>query len=35
LDYFEIDKSRLMQDGRIEYLLFENRNPNPSSAQFF
>ena len=34
LDYFEIDKSRLMQDGRIEYLLFENRNPNPSSAQF-
>ena len=25
LDYFEIDKSRLMSDGRIEYIMSENR----------
>ncbi|MBT3619090.1 MAG: hypothetical protein HN523_01530 [Porticoccaceae bacterium] len=33
LDYFEVDKSRLMPDGRVEYFLRENRNQiaNPNS----
>lgn len=34
LGYFEIRKSRLMQDGRAEYLLSENRDPKPAAGQF-
>ena len=34
LDYWEIDKSRLMPDGRVEYILLENRNPQPAAGRF-
>lgn len=34
LDYWEIDKSRLMPDGRVEYILLENRNPQPTAGRF-
>ncbi|MFB0990229.1 MAG: hypothetical protein QMC25_04915, partial [Porticoccaceae bacterium] len=26
VDYFAIDRGRLISEGRAEYLLFENRN---------
>jgi hypothetical protein len=26
IDYFEIDRGRLMSDGRAEYLLYQNKN---------
>lgn len=35
LHYFEIDKSRLMPDGRVEYLLCENLLPRPIKPAIF
>ena len=35
LDYFEVDKSRLMPDGRVEYFLCENRNKRAKPNAYF
>lgn len=35
LSYFEIDKSRLMPDGRVEYFLLENRNQIATPNRYF
>lgn len=35
LTYFEVDKSRLMPDGRVEYLLRDNLLPRPIKAAIF
>ena len=35
LNYFEIDKSRLMPDGRVEYFLLENRNQIATPNRYF
>jgi len=35
LNYFEIDKSRLMPDGRVEYFLLENRNQVATPNRYF
>jgi hypothetical protein len=35
LDYFEIDKSRLMPDGRVEYILHKNRSKRPNAGSLF
>ncbi|MDG1310791.1 MAG: hypothetical protein P8P26_01865 [Porticoccaceae bacterium] len=35
LDFFEIDTSRLMPHGRIEYVLFENRSSRPTKPAIF
>ena len=35
LNYFEIDKSRLMPDGRVEYFLLENRNQIATPSPYF
>jgi len=35
LTYFEVDKSRLMPDGRVEYLLGDNQLPRPVKPAIF
>lgn len=35
LDYFEVDKSRLMPDGRVEYFLRENRDQKANPNAYF
>ena len=35
LTYFEVDKSRLMPDGRVEYLLRDNLLPRPIKPAIF
>ena len=35
LPYFEVDKSRLMPDGRVEYLLRDNLLPRPIKPAIF
>jgi hypothetical protein len=35
LSYFEVDKSRLMPDGRVEYLLRDNLLPRPVKPAIF
>ena len=35
LTYFEVDKSRLMPDGRVEYLLRDNFLPRPIKPAIF
>ncbi|MFT4651500.1 MAG: hypothetical protein ACI8YN_000201 [Porticoccaceae bacterium] len=30
VDYFEIDRGRLLSEGRVEYLIFENRDSDKS-----
>lgn len=35
LGYFEIDKCRLMPDGRVEYILYENRSKRPNAGAIF
>jgi hypothetical protein len=35
LGYFEIGKSRLMSDGRVEYFLLENRDQKANPNAYF